>query len=100
MIIKNKKLIFLILFFNFFILLPLTINAIGAGSVADVQGSLDRTAEYAEIDTDTTVYQIVGYIINLILGFLGALFLLLIIFGGITWMTAAGNQEKSKKPAP
>jgi hypothetical protein len=36
-------------------------------------------------------------ILNYILTFLGVVFLLLIIYGGFTWMTAAGNEEKVKK---
>lgn len=40
---------------------------------------------------------IIGVIIGVILSFLGVIFLLLIIYGGFLWMTAAGNEEKVTK---
>jgi len=39
----------------------------------------------------------VGSIIGVVLSFVGVVFLLLMIFAGLTWMTAAGNQEKVTK---
>lgn len=39
----------------------------------------------------------VGSIIGLILSFIGVIFLVLMIYAGISWMTAAGNQEKVTK---
>ncbi|MBN2884443.1 hypothetical protein JXE04_00780 [Patescibacteria group bacterium] len=38
-----------------------------------------------------------GNIIGIVLSFVGVIFLLLMIFAGLTWMTAAGNQEKITK---
>jgi len=43
---------------------------------------------------------IVGQIITVVLGFLGVIFLILIIYSGFQWMTAGGNEEtitKAKK---
>lgn len=39
----------------------------------------------------------VGKIINAVMGVVGSLALLMLIFGGLTWMTAGGSQEKVKK---
>jgi cbb3-type cytochrome oxidase subunit 3 len=39
----------------------------------------------------------IGTIISAILSFLGVIFLLLIIYGGYLWMTAAGNKEQTGK---
>ena len=39
----------------------------------------------------------IGQIINIALTFLGVIFLLLIIYGGFTWMTAGGNEQKITK---
>lgn len=36
-------------------------------------------------------------IIQLVLGLMGTLFLVLVIYGGIFWMTAQGNEEQVKK---
>jgi len=63
---------------------------------------LTNTAQQANIvsgnaDSASTMYEMIGEINNTVLGFLGVLFLILIIFGGIMWMTASGNEEKVKK---
>jgi len=62
---------------------------------------LDSTAKKAQLiesaASATTAYDMIGMIINILLGFLGVVFLILIIYGGITWMTAGGNEEKVKK---
>lgn len=39
----------------------------------------------------------IGSIIGNILTFLGVIFLLLMIYGGVTWMTAAGDEKKVTK---
>lgn len=44
-----------------------------------------------------TVEQIIGRVISGILGILGSISLLMFVYGGILWMTAAGNDEKIKK---
>lgn len=38
--------------------------------------------------------QIIGGIINVFLGFLGVIFLILVIYSGFLWMTAGGNDDK------
>lgn len=38
-----------------------------------------------------------GKIIAIVLGFIGVLFLLLIIYSGFQWLTAGGNEEKVSK---
>ncbi len=38
-----------------------------------------------------------GQIIGFVLSFVGVLFLILMIYAGLTWMTAGGNQEQVKK---
>ncbi|MBI5622055.1 hypothetical protein HY933_04310 [Candidatus Falkowbacteria bacterium] len=37
---------------------------------------------------------IVGRIVNIVLSFLGTIFLVLMVVGGIQWLTAGGNEEK------
>lgn len=41
--------------------------------------------------------QLIANIINGVLALLGIVFLILIIYGGFTWMTAMGAEEKVKK---
>ncbi|HTK05178.1 MAG TPA: pilin [Candidatus Eisenbacteria bacterium] len=45
----------------------------------------------------TTLELIIGRVISVILGLLGSISLVMFVYGGITWMTAAGNDEKIKK---
>lgn len=44
-----------------------------------------------------TLQETIGSVIGAVLAFVGVIFLILIIYGGITWMTAGGNEEKIKK---
>ena len=44
-----------------------------------------------------TFSRAIAEIIRVILGFLGIIFVVLIIYAGFTWMTAAGNEEKITK---
>lgn len=46
---------------------------------------------------DVTVPGLIGKIIKAVLGIVGSLSLLMFIFGGLTWMTSGGNEEKIKK---
>ncbi|MBU1130884.1 hypothetical protein KJ840_02015 [Patescibacteria group bacterium] len=72
-----------------------------AVNISDVINDLDKTAQNARIIGENpaeaaTIYDIIGQILNLVLTSLGVIFLLLMIYGGLTWMTAGGNQEKVK----
>ncbi len=40
---------------------------------------------------------VVALIIKVVLGFLGIIFLALLVFAGFTWMTSAGNEDRAKK---
>jgi len=43
------------------------------------------------------IREMVGRIINIVLGFIGVIFLGLAVYGGFLYMTASGNQEKTEK---
>lgn len=45
----------------------------------------------------STIVDIIGTIIYIILGLVGVIFMGLVIYGGFTWMTAQGNEENVKK---
>lgn len=57
--------------------------------VQDVYGNSD-------VD-DTTFATAIAEIIRIVLGFLGVIFIVLIIYAGFLWMTSAGSEEKVKK---
>lgn len=61
-------------------------------------GGLDETATKAGIkDSGTDITLTLATLTNLVLSFIGVLFLIILIWGGTVWMTAAGNQENIKK---
>ncbi len=63
----------------------------------DIPG-LEETAQTAGIDQTLTSPELAAtQIIQWVLSFVGVLFLVLMIWGGFTWMTAAGNEESIKK---
>lgn len=45
----------------------------------------------------TSVNQLIGRVINSVMGIVGSLALLMFVYGGLTWMTSSGSQEKVKK---
>ncbi len=62
--------------------------------------SMDQQLNDAKTATGLTnpnLPDVVGGIINSVLGILGTVFLVLIIYAGFTWMTAGGNEEKIQK---
>lgn len=66
----------------------------------DAQDSLDITCETATgapCKGGPPLEQTIGVIINGLLVLLGFIFLYLMIEGGISWMTAGGNEEKVAK---
>lgn len=48
-------------------------------------------------NTETSLNQIISTIIQSFLGLLGVIFLLLIVYGGVIWMTAQGEEGKVEK---
>lgn len=60
---------------------------------------LDNSATVAGFVTGggaATVDSITGLVIAIVLGMIGVVFLGFIIYGGFTWMTADGNEDKIK----
>jgi hypothetical protein len=71
-------------------------NAFGAKEGADYN-PLDKVAESSgyEVSTENeSIDPIIATIIQTALEFIGVIFLLLIIYGGYNWMTAAGDSGK------
>ncbi|OGF21054.1 hypothetical protein A2Y83_01835 [Candidatus Falkowbacteria bacterium RBG_13_39_14] len=48
-------------------------------------------------DAPAKVPEIIGQIIQIILSFLGVIFLVLMVYGGYLWMTGGGNEEQIAK---
>lgn len=91
------KLIFVILFLFFFLIIPFE-SSLATGTPprsnpADPANPVTLTNPMGTSDPDI----IIGKIIGAILGVVGSLALVMFIYGGFTWMTAAGSSEKVKK---
>lgn len=80
-----------------FIVLFLIITPALYAQAIDIPG-LEETAGAANIDRSFTSPEVaVTVIIQWVLSLVGVLFLILMIWGGFSWMTSGGNQEQIKK---
>lgn len=69
---------------------------VGMGTEDDQVGhAFGETVDDRNDVTDVKI--VLAKLINIFLGFLGIIFLILIIYGGFLWMTASGNEENVKK---
>lgn len=71
---------------------------------ADGNHGLDATAEQAGADSfiggpgkTVSVATIIGTVLGAVLAFVGVLFFGLMIYGGLLWMTARGNDQQVEK---
>lgn len=58
---------------------------------------LTETGTAAEYNTDLLFRDFVGSLINGAMGVLGVIFLILMVYGGMLWLTAEGETDKIKK---
>lgn len=89
-----------ILFFSLLILSPLA-SVFAQANIkldqANVQLDQDKTVSLTNPIGSSDVPTLIGKIISAVLGVIGSLALLMVIYGGFTWMLAAGSSEKIKK---
>ena len=85
----KKIIVFIFLLSVFAINVHFTLAQSG-GSGSDIT----LTNPLGDIDSPQAL---IGKIINSILGVVGSLALLMFVYGGLTWMTSSGSQEKIKK---
>lgn len=64
---------------------------------ADSLSNLDKAAGIGGIKSDVSLGTRIGTIIRGILSIIGVVMLVLFIYGGFTWMTAGGNEEKVRQ---
>jgi hypothetical protein len=88
-------------FFFIFVLLLFFIitmaNPAGAAlKFQDAQTGISTTAGQAGVQT-ADIPTIAASVIKALLGLVGMVFFILFIYGGVQWMTAAGNEEKIRK---
>lgn len=95
------KKLFIVLFFSLILIPFCGALAIGNDSTTGAATPIDGGSP-VEIgnplgDNIKTPQQLIGRIINTALGLVGSLALLMFIYGGFMWMTAAGNDDRIKK---
>ncbi|MFA5954197.1 MAG: hypothetical protein WC817_01515 [Patescibacteria group bacterium] len=63
---------------------------------SDLNNSLDlnNIGNELGLSQETNVKIVVARIIRVLLGFLGIVAVLIVLYGGFQWMTAAGNEER------
>jgi hypothetical protein len=87
----NYKFIIINIFLFFFVLIPLSVSA-------DCSGGSQASGEFCNpLGDGMTEQLLIGQVINTVLGVVGSLALVMFIYGGLTWMTAQGNNEKIQK---
>lgn len=64
---------------------------------ADLSQDIAGKSGYSVSVTGNTLSETIGKIIKIVLGLLGTIFLVLTIYAGVLWMTAAGNEEQVTK---
>lgn len=86
-------------FIAIFLLAPVPVSTHAAQNAGDIiLGGATNTAGRAGVDVNgPEVQNLVGTIISGALTLVGVLFFLLMLYGGITWMLARGNEDYSKR---
>ena len=90
----QKKLLFFILILIFFGGFLVFTNFTLAQS--ETLDSLDNIASNSRLDNDD-LPTLLGQVLGAALSFAGVIFFLLMIYGGILWMTARGNEQQTTK---
>lgn len=85
-----KKIILLII-----VAITLVLPMAASAQLSAAGGKLDAVAGKSGLQGDLTVS--LGTVISTVLSLLGTIFLLLMVYAGILWMTASGNDEKVDK---
>lgn len=88
----------------FFLMLSLTLSSVGflsdtraAEDPKSTKYGLDTVASAAELNKKSDVPVIIGGIVGTGLSLVTVIFFILIIYGGIVWMTAHGDESKTQK---
>ncbi len=96
---QTKKCMVKKLFFSIAIIgiaMPFLVFADSFGIQNAAQGT-DLIGSKTTVNSTQAVPQLIGTIVGTILSFVGVIFFLLILYAGILWMTAFGNDQKVDK---
>jgi hypothetical protein len=87
---RYKILIFFLLAVGFFIFYKTVL-------ADSIFGGLEGARKTAGFSEGTSIESQVGNVISIVLGFVGIIFLGLILYGGLIWMIARGNEQEIEK---
>ena len=90
---KKLSLFISVIILVFFVTLPAFAVDIGTNKVRNAA----ETAGFDKTTTDTTLSATIGFTINVLLTFVGTIFLALTVYAGLMWMTARENEEQATK---
>lgn len=98
----KKILIASLIIVNLFIALPATVQAVhpirtGSDAADKIDSQTNALLNTSPYEREATVGGIAATVISVILSLLGIIFVILLIYGGILWMTAAGNEDQIRK---
>jgi hypothetical protein len=79
------------------LLLPIATLGVERADPSELLGGVGREAGLGEEEGESQLIEIIAVIINVLLSLLGVIFLLLLIYGGVLWMTSRGNEENVTK---
>jgi len=90
---------FIITLFSFYAVVSSGLSLVLVAPVsADLTQDVANKSGYNTVGvTDTTLSETIGRIIKIVLSLVGTAFLVLTVYAGILWMTAAGNEEQVTK---
>lgn len=82
-----------------FLLVPMLSLAQGLqpDALSDINSQNEVFLGKAGLGTGASVSSVISRVIRVVLSFLGIIFLVLIIYAGFTWMTAAGNEDNIRR---
>ncbi len=95
-----KKITYLL---SFLIIITLLFTALTFAKAGDGEDEVHNENSATEVSLTnplpdgTTPQSLIGNIISALMGIVGSLALAMFIYGGFTWMTAAGNSERVSK---
>jgi hypothetical protein len=79
------------------LLVPSVALAQAANPFQNAQSLSQNVGQQAGVGNQQDLPVIVGRVINILLGFIGIILLLLILYAGFLWMTAQGDDGRVKK---
>lgn len=77
--------------------LPVAVLAQTLNPFSTAQNLAENVGSSAGIASKTPLPLIIGRIVNVVLGFLGVVFLVLLLYAGFLWMTAQGDEKTVEK---